>query len=52
MTSYELERVRFAKGALAPNGQLYYPKKGAVVTDDIIKKAIINGIKRNTSVML
>ncbi len=52
LTSYELERVRFAKGALAPNGQLYYPKKGAVVTDDNIRKAIINGIKRNTSVML
>jgi hypothetical protein len=27
LTSYELERVRFAKGALAPRGQLYYPKQ-------------------------
>jgi len=25
LTSYELERVRFAKGALAPRGHLYYP---------------------------
>ena len=25
LTSYELERVRFARGALAPKGQLYYP---------------------------
>ena len=32
LTSYELERVRFAKGALAPKGQIYYPEAG-VVTD-------------------
>ena len=52
LTSYELERVRFAKGALAPNGQIYYPQKGNTVTDDIIRKAIIKGIKRNTAAML
>src|SRR3984885_15584243 len=28
LTSYELERGRFAKGALAPGGQLYYPVEG------------------------
>ena len=28
LTSYELERVRFSKGTLAPNGQIYYPKRG------------------------
>ena len=27
MDSYQLERVRFAKGALAPNGRIYYPAK-------------------------
>lgn len=52
LTSYELERVRFAKGTLAPNGQLYYPKAGAAVTDEQIKKAITSGIKKNTSYML
>ena len=52
LTSYELERVRFAKGALAPKGQLYYPKAGAVVTDDRIKKAIVAGIKKNAGAML
>lgn len=45
LSSYDLERVRFAKGALAPNGQIYYPKKGATVTDDTIRKAIKRGIK-------
>ena len=52
LTSYELERVRFAKGALAPKGQLYYPKSKAVITDEQIKKAIISGIKNNVNQML
>ena len=52
LTSYELERVRFAKGALAPKGQLYYPKSKSVITDEQIKKAIISGIKTNVNQML
>jgi hypothetical protein len=52
LTSYELERVRFAKGALAPKGQLYYPEKAAIVTDDQIKRSIVTGIKRNVRDML
>jgi hypothetical protein len=52
LTSYELERVRFAKGALAPKGQLYYPKSKAVITDDQISKAIVSGIKLNLNQML
>ena len=52
LSSYELERVRFAKGALAPRGQLYYPKEGKIVTDQQIAKAIEKGIKRNTMHML
>src|SRR6201996_4227659 len=52
LTSYELERVRFAKGALAPKGQIYYPKSNVTITDEQIKKAIINGIKRNVRLML
>lgn len=52
LTSYELERVRFAKGTLAPNGQIYYPKPGVIVTDDQIRKAIISGIQKNTRDML
>lgn len=52
MTAYELERVRFAKGTLAPKGQIYYPTSKAEVTDEQIKKGIITGIKRNVRDML
>lgn len=52
LSSYELSRVRFAKGAFAPKGQLYYPRKKAEVTPDKIKKAIVTGIKRNVRDML
>ena len=52
LSDYELERVRFAKGALAPKGQIYYPKAGAIVTEEQIKKAIISGIEKNVRNML
>jgi len=52
MSSYELERVRFAKGALAPNGHIYYAKKGALIIEGTIKEAIKNGIKKNVYNML
>ena len=52
LTSYELERVRFAKGALAPRGQIYYPENDKEITDEQIRKAIISGIKRNVNQML
>ncbi len=52
LTRYELERVRFAKGALAPRGQIYYPKEKKIVTDDQIRKAIKAGIKKNAWYML
>jgi hypothetical protein len=52
LSSYELERVRFAKGALAPKGHIYYPAKNVSITDETIKKAIKNGIKKNVYNML
>src|ERR1700759_1771473 len=52
LTSYELERVRFAKGILAPRGQIYYPNTEAHVSDEQIRKAIIKGIKNNVNQML
>lgn len=52
LTSYELERVRFAKGMLSPKGQLYYPKKAGEVTEDHFREAIRKGIKRNVRDML
>jgi hypothetical protein len=52
LSSYELERVRFAKGVLAPKGQLYYPEENHTVSDDQIRQAIKTGIKRNVRDML
>jgi hypothetical protein len=52
LTSYELARVRFARGALAPRGQLYYPKEGVSISNDQLKKAIISGIHKNVRSML
>lgn len=52
LTDYELERVRFAKGPLAPRGQLYYPQQPGEITNEIIRKAIKTGIKRNINHML
>ena len=52
LTGYELERVRFAKGAFAPRGQLYYPMEKKIVTDDLIRQGIKTGIRRNVRDML
>jgi hypothetical protein len=52
LTSYELGRVRFAKGALAPRGQLYYPRSAGIITDDRMRKAISSGVKKNIQRML
>lgn len=52
LTSEELSKVRFAKGALAPKGQLYYPKSIQPITNEVIQKAIKKGIKLNTRDML
>jgi Domain of unknown function (DUF4872)/Butirosin biosynthesis protein H, N-terminal len=52
LTRYELERVRFAKGALAPRGQVYYPANTVNVTDDQMRNAIKTGIKRNIRDMI
>ena len=52
LTSYELERVRFAKGALAPRGHLYYPSKKVEINDQTIKKAIKSGVQKNVFNML
>lgn len=52
LSSYELERVRFAKGPFAPKGQLYYPKKNTEITPEKVKQAIVTGIKRNVRDML
>src|SRR5688572_19959943 len=45
LNSYELQRVRFAKGALAPRGQVYYPTGNKEIGPDQIAKAITKGVK-------
>lgn len=52
ISAYELERVRFAKGPLAPRGQLYYPAEKRTVTNEQVKAAITRGIKKNIRDML
>ncbi len=54
LSEYELERVRFAKGALAPRGQIYYPSlpSGQIIDDATMKQAIRHGIKKNVFNML
>ncbi len=48
----ELTRVRFAKGPLAPKGQAYYPIIHGEIDENVIRKAIIKGIKKNIRDML
>jgi len=52
LTAEELTRARFAKGFLAPKGHLYYITKTQPISEELIRKGIINGIKRNTRDML
>jgi len=50
LTEKELEKVRFAKGAFAPKGHIYYPVDFPKELD--LKKAIIKGIKHTCKDML
>jgi len=52
LTEWELDRVRFSKGPLAPNGQIYFPKEKKAVSSEQMKLAIKKGIKRNVFYML
>ncbi len=50
LTHAELNKVRFAKGAFAPRGQMYYPIQIPQNVD--LKKAILKGIKNTCRDML
>jgi len=50
LTEKELEKVRFAKGAFAPKGHIYYPIDFPKELD--LKKGIIKGIKQTCRDML
>jgi hypothetical protein len=52
LSAEELEKVRFAQGALAPGGHIYYPLSVPNITKDVLQKAIIKGIRRNSRDML
>src|SRR5450631_2680294 len=52
LSSFELERVRFARGAAASKGQMYYPKESRIVTDEQIKKGMRTGTKRKVRYMI
>jgi len=50
LTEKELEKVRFAKGAFAPKGQIYYPTN---FPDELsLKSGIVKGIKQTCRDML
>lgn len=52
LDSATLNKVRFAKGTLAPKGHLYYPKElNPNISKETIKKAIAKGIKTNAFYM-
>ncbi len=52
LSKEDLTRVRFAQGPLAPKGHIYYPEAIGRVDDDLIRKGIVTGIKRNVRDML
>ena len=53
LSSYEMQRVRFAKGVYAPRGQMYFPGDQLTnPTDEQMARAIIKGIKLNCRDML
>lgn len=52
LSEADMLKVRFAKGPLAPKGQIYYPENVPEIKEDVIKKGIIKGIKKNSSAML
>lgn len=52
LSEADMLKVRFAKGPLAPNGHVYYPENVHPVTNDVIAKGIVKGIKRSTRDML
>ena len=46
LSAKELEKVRFAKGVLAPKGQIYYPENVGIISPDRLKTGIEKGIKK------
>jgi hypothetical protein len=52
LSAEELNKVRFAKGFLSPKGHLYFVRKTWPPSEELVRKGIIKGIRRNTRDML
>ena len=52
LDEYRMNRARFAKGPLAPNGHIYYPVQVPELSDETLRKGIVHGINRNVRAML
>lgn len=52
LTREDLEKVRFAQGALAPKGQIYYPMSYQPITKEELISAAYKSIKQNSRNML
>jgi hypothetical protein len=52
LTRRDMQRVRFAKGAMAPRGHIYYPGEVRPITTDQIRLAIRKGIQKNVRNMI
>jgi hypothetical protein len=51
LSAVELEDVRFARGAMAPKGHVYYPTKVPAINQAQIQAAIKKAIKKNAYLM-
>ncbi|MFC2101007.1 BtrH N-terminal domain-containing protein [Bacteroidota bacterium] len=52
LSAEELDRVRFAHGWFAPRGHIYYPENVQEKDLNMLRQAIVKGIKRNVRDML
>jgi hypothetical protein len=52
LTGTELDRVRFARGPLAPKGRIYFPLPSKEVPEEVMRKAIRQGILRSVRDMI
>lgn len=47
LDAHQLERARFAAGPLAPKGHVYYPVNVPELTEDVLRRGIVRGIKKS-----
>lgn len=52
LSAKELEKVRFAKGVLAPKGQIYYPENVGIIDPKRVKTGIEKGIQKTAHDMV